>query len=90
MNGWVNAKKEPVENRALWETLIDLVHQFNNVTFYKIKGHLNVDKAAEVRKWFDKFNKDNQLHYDLDAFLEIVKYNHLADALANKGIDENR
>ncbi|MDK2867176.1 MAG: ribonuclease [Clostridiales bacterium] len=90
MNGWVNAKKEPVENQALWETLISRVQTFNKVAFYKIKGHLNVDKPADVRKWFEKFNKDNKLQYSLEDFLKIVEYNHLADALANKGIDENR
>jgi len=37
-NGWLNAKKKPVENRDLWQQLLELsdVHQINWV---KVKGH---------------------------------------------------
>lgn len=37
-NGWLNAKKKPVENRDLWIRLLELasVHQ---VKWIKIKGH---------------------------------------------------
>lgn len=90
LNGWKNAKKEPVENQALWIELIELVESFNRVTFYKIKGHLNHQSKTDINKWYGKFNKDNQLSYSLDAFLEISTLNHQADALANKGMDANR
>lgn len=37
--GWKNSKKKPVENRELWEELIELKDRFKNVTFTKVKGH---------------------------------------------------
>lgn len=37
--GWVNAKKEPVKNRDLWEPLIDLVVGRGDVTFRWVKAH---------------------------------------------------
>lgn len=39
-NGWLNAKKEPVENQDLWRQLLQLtrVHQ---VDWLKVKGHAN-------------------------------------------------
>jgi ribonuclease HI len=55
-NGWMNSRREPVENKDLWEELITL-HQFHDVTFLKVKGHADnehnnrCDKlAAEARK----------------------------------------
>jgi len=90
LNGWRNSKKEPVENRELWEELIALTHSFHNVNYYKIKGHLDLNKKADFKKWYEKFNTGNALNFSEDEFLEIVKLNHLADALANKGMDEIR
>ena len=52
-NGWKNSKKEPVENRDLWENLLVLINNYNP-KFIKIEGHsgivLNerVDKLARV------------------------------------------
>lgn len=37
-NGWKNAKKEPVENRDLWERLLELYRKYS-VSFVKVKGH---------------------------------------------------
>ncbi len=37
-NGWVNAKKEPVLNRDLWEQLVALAAK-HRVRFVKTKGH---------------------------------------------------
>lgn len=37
-NGWLNAKKEPVENRDLWEQLLDLA-DVHDVEWIKVKGH---------------------------------------------------
>lgn len=36
--GWVNASKEPVKNRELWEELYRLL-SVHNVSFIKVKGH---------------------------------------------------
>lgn len=37
--GWVNSQKKPVANRDLWEPLIDLVRERQDVTFRWVKGH---------------------------------------------------
>lgn len=37
-NGWKNSKKEPVENRDLWERLISQT-RLHHVEFVKVKGH---------------------------------------------------
>jgi len=37
--GWVNANKEPVANRDLWEPLIEAVRARGNVEFRWVKGH---------------------------------------------------
>lgn len=36
--GWVNASKEPVKNKELWQELYGLTKQ-HNVEFIKVKGH---------------------------------------------------
>ena len=38
MNGWQNSRKQPVENRDLWEKLIELA-AFHAIEWYKVKGH---------------------------------------------------
>ncbi len=85
-NGWINSKKEPVENKALWQLLLAKVEGFHRVNFYKIKGHLDLNKPSDVDKWYAKFNKDNALSVTRDFFEEIVLLNHRADALANEGM----
>jgi len=37
-NGWKNSKKEPVENRDLWERMIAFVRT-HDVEWIKVKGH---------------------------------------------------
>jgi ribonuclease HI len=39
-NGWRNSKKEPVENRDLWERMLALTRR-HSVEFVKVKGHSN-------------------------------------------------
>ncbi len=41
-NGWMTSKKEPVENRDLWERLLTLADQ-HQVAFQKVKGHAGVE-----------------------------------------------
>jgi ribonuclease HI len=51
-NGWKNSKKQAVENRDLWETLLSLVRKYD-VTFYKVKGHSgdkNNDRADTLAR----------------------------------------
>ncbi|MBN1197294.1 MAG: ribonuclease HI [Candidatus Aminicenantes bacterium] len=37
-NGWLNAKRQPVENRDLWERLLALV-ELLDISFVKVPGH---------------------------------------------------
>ncbi len=46
-NGWVNARKEPVQNRELWEELLRLSRR-HRVTFRKVKGHAGNEHNARA------------------------------------------
>ncbi len=37
--GWVNAKRQPVANRDLWEPLLEVVLDRDDVRFTWVKGH---------------------------------------------------
>lgn len=37
-NGWINSKKQPVENQDLWRRLLDAA-KAHQVTWLKVKGH---------------------------------------------------
>ena len=39
-NGWMNSKKQPVENSDLWKLLVQIIRiKKHEVTFHKVKGH---------------------------------------------------
>mgnify|MGYP001954921636 CR=1 FL=1 len=42
-NGWINSRGQPVENKDLWEELINLVESFDSIEFVKVKGHSGVE-----------------------------------------------
>ncbi len=37
-NGWKNSRKDPVENRELWEELLEL-SKVHDISWIKVKGH---------------------------------------------------
>jgi ribonuclease HI len=37
-NGWKNSKKQPVENKELWQELLRLM-DYHQVQYIKVKGH---------------------------------------------------
>ncbi|GGE26119.1 ribonuclease H [Marinithermofilum abyssi] len=41
-NGWINSKKEPVENKDLWQALLEQTRK-HEVEFVKVKGHSDVE-----------------------------------------------
>ena len=90
-NGWRNSKKEPVENRELWEELIGLASK-HNVSFYRVKGHVNLERSTEgaLQKLYDKFVEWNGERFTYDDFLYVTEKNNRADELANLGIDSVR
>lgn len=90
-NNWKTAKNTPVENRELWEALIALVNKHESVFFFIVKGHVNINSAStDIDAHYKKFIKRNGSRFTLDDFKHITEMNNLADALANKGIDELR
>jgi ribonuclease HI len=48
-NGWKNSNKKPVENKDLWETLLELLDNYNP-KFIKVEGHSGVVQNERVDK----------------------------------------
>jgi len=88
-NGWMTSQKKPVENRAIWEELIHIVQKIKTVNFYKVKGHLDLNKKSDVKKWYDKYAKAYG-SVPMHSFEYLIKMNHRADELANKGMEPYR
>ena len=90
-NGWKNAKKKPVENRELWEKLLELLAPHRPV-FYLVKGHQKLNEGGEEtnQKAFERFIKHNGDEFYFERFAKIVDYNNRCDALANVFINEHR
>lgn len=87
-NNWKTSNKTPVENQDLWMELIPFIN-IHFITFYRVKGHLNLDHpSTNIKKWYDKFKEWNGEHFNMDDFTYITKMNHRADALANLGIEK--
>lgn len=86
MNGWMTSSKKPVENKDLWEKLLKQIERQKEIRFYRVKGHLNPEQAAEINRWYEKFKQWNGEHFSKEDFLYITKMNIQADALANKGM----
>ena len=95
-NGWKNKKKEPVENRDRWEELISMVEK-NDVTFFRVKGHVNLDSpSSDPEKLFKTFEDNNRTNmallgtFSIEDFRKIITNNNRADELANIAMDELR
>ncbi len=86
-NGWINSKKEAVLNKELWEELIQLVEGFCSITFIKVKGHLNVDNKAEIKKWYGKLSADIRKTMSLDEYIMHIQKNIIVDELATREAD---
>ena len=46
-NGWVNSQKKPVENRDLWEALLEAARP-HTVRFERVRGHAGVELNERV------------------------------------------
>ena len=96
-NKWRNAAHKSVENQELWKELLSLVRK-NDVTFYRVKGHVSLPKTAggslpessSLTALYEKFLGWNGSSFSYEDFIYITEMNHLADELANRGIDEVR
>ncbi|MBR6014550.1 MAG: ribonuclease HI [Firmicutes bacterium] len=90
-NGWKNSKKEPVENRELWEELLDLVEKQGNVEFFRVKGHVNLkSKSTNFDALYEKFVEWNGARFSFEDFKYVTEMNNRADELANIAMDELR
>lgn len=58
-NGWKNSKKMPIENKDLWEALLNLIKKYNP-TFIKVKGHSGDKYNDEADKLANLWIQDNQ------------------------------
>ena len=46
-NGWITSKKTPVENKELWEKLLNQIESLSSFKLIKVKGHAG-DKYNEL------------------------------------------
>jgi len=88
-NGWKNSSKQPVENRELWETLIELL-EGQSASFYLVKGHLDKQGEDRMKAEYERFKKHNGSSFNYDEFLKITQMNWRADELANVFVNETR
>jgi len=89
-NGWITSNKTPVENKDLWEALLQQIARQKEIRFFRVKGHLNPNNSSELEKWYKKFLQWNGNLFSKEDFLYFTKMNIKADDLANKGIDAIR
>ena len=88
-NGWKNSKKQPVENRELWEQLL-AEYRKHRADFVLIKGHIDPDSPREkLEKEYARFVKNNG-ERPFEEFVSLLRYNNRCDALANVFIQEHR
>ncbi len=90
-NGWKNSKKQPVENRELWEKLLGLL-EGDLAEFYLVKGHQKLLEGGEESNSiaYRRFTENNGPGFSYDEFEKIVEYNNRCDALANVFISEQK
>ena len=89
-NGWMTSKKDPVDNKELWQELIGLVEK-QNIHFYRVKGHVNLNsQVTDFDELYEKFLEWNGADFSYEDFMYVTEKNNQADALANKGIDSLR
>ena len=90
-NGWRNTKKQPVENRELWERLLALLYG-QEAVFYLVKGHQNLKEGGENANSiaYRRFTDNNGAGFSYKDFERVVEYNIRCDALANVFINEHR
>ena len=88
MNGWKTSGKAPVENKELWQKLIELMKE-QEISFYLVKGHISVNgDNAKLKNAYMKFIDHNGM-FSLEEFKYIVEKNNRADELANVFIKES-
>lgn len=89
-NGWKNSKKDPVENRDLWEALLPFLDE-HTITFCRVKGHVNLDHpSTDVDAHYSRFRQWNGPVGTYEMFVHATHMNNRADELANIAMDRIR
>lgn len=87
-NNWHNSAKKPVENKELWQELINLTRK-HRVSFFRVKGHVNLNSnSVDFDALYKKFCQWNGSRFTFDDFKYITMMNNRVDELANIGINE--
>ncbi len=81
-NGWKNSKKEVVLNKDLWEEILLYYRKCKSIDFVKVKGHVNPENRAELKKSFQKYRKDIDEKMSLEDYKKHIEYNNRVDKLA--------
>lgn len=87
--GWRTSANTPVKNKELWTQLLSLTGK-HNISYYIVKGHVNVNKDEALRKEYGRFREKNGQEFSFDEFVYITKMNNRADELANIGMEPYR
>lgn len=89
-NGWMNSKKQPVENRELWEELLIPVRA-NSCRFLRVNGHINTKGAPSTMiPHYKKFRSMNKGEFSDSDILHFIEMNNRCDELANVAMDALR
>ncbi len=89
-NNWLTSKKTPVENRDLWERLLEQIER-HTISFFRVKGHVNLKSLrTDLSGLYKKFAEWNGSSFSMEDFLYVTEQNNRADALANLGIEQIR
>ncbi len=93
-NDWKNSKKKPVENRELWERLLELLAPHES-SFFLVKGHVSEPTQADYKRFCTRAKEGANdttcgEEFSFEAFCTLIEYNNRCDALANIYINEQR
>ncbi|WP_125154850.1 ribonuclease HI [Clostridium rectalis] len=70
---WRNSQKKPVENKELWQQILELTKQFKDVTFNKCKGHdgVELNERADELANIAMDELENKETVDIDKNTEL-------------------
>ncbi len=80
---WMITAGVPVKNKELWQRMLELVESFSDISFIKIKGHLDRKSEAEKKKWYDKLDESVKKEMSFDDYLIHIDRNVVVDGLAS-------
>ena len=88
LNNWRTSTKKPVENKDLWQELLNVISQFKHIQFFRITGHLSMNKMDQLENAHKKFVEENRTCLPMEEFIKYMQGNNLADLLVNKAMNK--